>query len=112
MMDTADRRLQIAAAREGFLTSGTARASAVPDVVAASWRRSLTAGVDAETSEAVFYPDLDTSSRLVRCSRPIIERLSSETCLLYTSDAADEEDSVDLGGRRIIKKKKKKNNYI
>ena len=29
-------------------------------------------------------------------------------CLLHTSDAADEEDSVDLGGRRIIKKKKKK----
>eukprot|EP00658_Telonema_sp_P-2_P073369 TRINITY_DN6241_c0_g1_i9.p1 TRINITY_DN6241_c0_g1~~TRINITY_DN6241_c0_g1_i9.p1 ORF type:complete len:164 (-),score=34.32 TRINITY_DN6241_c0_g1_i9:61-552(-) len=28
------------------------------------------------------------------------------TCLLYTSDAADEEDSVDLGGRRIIKKKR------
>eukprot|EP00658_Telonema_sp_P-2_P006070 TRINITY_DN12309_c0_g1_i2.p1 TRINITY_DN12309_c0_g1~~TRINITY_DN12309_c0_g1_i2.p1 ORF type:complete len:358 (-),score=89.76 TRINITY_DN12309_c0_g1_i2:47-1120(-) len=27
-------------------------------------------------------------------------------CLLYTSDAADEEDSVDLGGRRIIKKKR------
>src|SRR5665648_1286204 len=27
-------------------------------------------------------------------------------CLLYTSDAADEEDSVDLGGRRNIKKKK------
>src|SRR5664279_3266885 len=26
-------------------------------------------------------------------------------CLLYTSDAADEEDSVDIGGRRIIKKK-------
>ena len=31
------------------------------------------------------------------------------TCLLYTSDAADEEDSVDLGGRRIINKKKKNN---
>src|SRR5665648_1302769 len=30
------------------------------------------------------------------------------SCLLYTSDAAAEEDSVDLGGRRIIKKKKKK----
>ena len=30
-----------------------------------------------------------------------------KTCLLYTSDAADEEDSVDLGGRRIIKTKKK-----
>ena len=29
-----------------------------------------------------------------------------EICLLYTSDAADERSSVDLGGRRIIKKKK------
>ena len=29
------------------------------------------------------------------------------TCLLYTSDAADERSSVDLGGRRIIKKKTK-----
>ena len=34
-------------------------------------------------------------------------RLSSP-CLLYTSDAADERSSVDLGGRRILKKKKKK----
>src|SRR5664280_2255461 len=32
--------------------------------------------------------------------QPVQDRL----CLLYTSDAADEEDSVDLGGRRIIKK--------
>eukprot|EP00828_Plagiopyla_frontata_P036735 TRINITY_DN48424_c0_g1_i1.p1 TRINITY_DN48424_c0_g1~~TRINITY_DN48424_c0_g1_i1.p1 ORF type:complete len:430 (-),score=27.00 TRINITY_DN48424_c0_g1_i1:77-1366(-) len=30
----------------------------------------------------------------------------TEICLLYTSDAADEEDSVDLGGRRTMKKKK------
>ena len=29
-------------------------------------------------------------------------------CLLYTSDAADERSSVDLGGRRIIQKKKKR----
>ena len=32
--------------------------------------------------------------------------LVADTCLLYTSDAADERSSVDLGGRRIIKKKK------
>src|SRR5680860_1857966 len=32
---------------------------------------------------------------------------SSLTCLLYTSDAADDLLCVDLGGRRIIKKKKK-----
>src|SRR5665648_1305033 len=36
------------------------------------------------------------------------EILQINPCLLYTSDAADEEDSVDLGGRRIIKKKKNK----
>ena len=33
----------------------------------------------------------------------ILAKFSS--CLLYTSDAADERSSVDLGGRRIIKKK-------
>ncbi|WDT36752.1 hypothetical protein PVA38_10780 [Streptococcus pneumoniae D39] len=33
------------------------------------------------------------------------------TCLLYTSDAADEARSVDLGGRRIIKKKKSKQHH-
>ena len=31
-------------------------------------------------------------------------------CLLYTSDAADERSSVDLGGRRIIKKKTSEDN--
>src|SRR5678816_4961340 len=29
--------------------------------------------------------------------------LGASGCLLYTSDAADERSSVDLGGRRIIK---------
>ena len=31
---------------------------------------------------------------------------STSTCLLYTSDAADDSLRVDLGGRRIIKKAK------
>ena len=30
--------------------------------------------------------------------------LERKSCLLYTSDAADETQRVDLGGRRIIKK--------
>ena len=36
------------------------------------------------------------------------------TCLLYTSDAADDLLCVDLGGRRIIKKKKstRQNNNV
>ena len=33
-------------------------------------------------------------------------------CLLYTSDAADERSSVDLGGRRIIKKKKTRDTVV
>ena len=33
-------------------------------------------------------------------------------CLLYTSDAADEEDSGDLGGRQTIKKKKREDMEI
>src|SRR5450756_2238033 len=36
------------------------------------------------------------------------DSLHGVTCLLYTSDAADDLLCVDLGGRRIIKKKKKK----
>mgnify|MGYP003381643685 CR=1 FL=1 len=38
----------------------------------------------------------------------VIQDAGCESCLLYTSDAADERSSVDLGGRRIIKKKNKK----
>ena len=36
---------------------------------------------------------------------PIEDTDRASPCLLYTSDAADERSSVDLGGRRIIKKK-------
>ena len=36
--------------------------------------------------------------------QPIATQGRSYSCLLYTSDAADELDGVDLGGRRIIKK--------
>src|SRR5664279_1353567 len=32
---------------------------------------------------------------------PVDPARLAKACLLYTSDAADEEDSVDLGGRRI-----------
>jgi transcriptional regulator of acetoin/glycerol metabolism len=78
-MDTANRRLRVAAARVGFLTSGLSDGGDVTDVVVASWQRSLQAGVDATSAEAVFHADLDTSSRLMRCSMPIIDRLSAET---------------------------------
>ena len=35
-----------------------------------------------------------------------------DACLLYTSDAADERSSVDLGGRRIIKKKNDQRDHL
>ena len=53
-----------------------------------------------ETEGAAMKPATPSSLR----SRTATEE--GNTCLLYTSDAADERSSVDLGGRRIIKKKK------
>src|SRR5674536_379657 len=44
-----------------------------------------------------FFPPMSS-----RVARSMTESMAS-SCLLYTSDAADEEDSVALGGRRIIK---------
>ena len=38
-------------------------------------------------------------------AQPYLDLGLGYVCLLYTSDAADERSSVDLGGRRTIKKK-------
>ena len=58
---------------------------------------------------------LNTDSSIKRIkgnNRPILKQDERAfICLLYTSDAADERSSVDLGGRRIIKKKKQ-NSHI
>ena len=44
--------------------------------------------------------------RFARDARAGFVIAPTSDCLLYTSDAADERSSVDLGGRRIIKKKR------
>eukprot|EP00658_Telonema_sp_P-2_P022687 TRINITY_DN19072_c0_g1_i2.p1 TRINITY_DN19072_c0_g1~~TRINITY_DN19072_c0_g1_i2.p1 ORF type:complete len:172 (-),score=85.53 TRINITY_DN19072_c0_g1_i2:67-510(-) len=80
-------------------------------------------GVDLEGKPRTFYPGSGvdpnnqdstiniplkvTSEGQCYGDREYLEMMECVVCLLYTSDAADEEDSVDLGGRRIIKKKKK-----
>ena len=46
------------------------------------------------------------SRTLFRHSKAVRLKPDLHGCLLYTSDAADERSSVDLGGRRILKKKK------
>ena len=48
-------------------------------------------------------PFIELSEIARRFARKLPEPLH-KACLLYTSDAADERSSVDLGGRRIIKK--------
>ena len=52
------------------------------------------------TRVEVHFSDEDGNKDGINSKRCMI-------CLLYTSDAADERSSVDLGGRRIIKTKKK-----
>ena len=50
--------------------------------------------------------DLSRYSIFPQISKWFESKPKPYVCLLYTSDAADERSSVDLGGRRIIKKKK------
>ena len=50
-------------------------------------------------------PDIEAAVRSIGEQLRLLDLRSLFTCLLYTSDAADERSSVDLGGRRIIKKK-------
>ena len=60
-------------------------------------------GFAVNNSRAVLEGLFKKKSEFVRTPKYNIKN-----CLLYTSDAADERSSVDLGGRRIIKKKKKR----
>ena len=61
-------------------------------------------------SISIFHPKIylfegtDKSELIIGSSNLTSQGLFTN-CLLYTSDAADERSSVDLGGRRIIKKK-------
>jgi len=87
MTDPADRKLRIAAARAAFLSSETTGMEGVPDVVAASWQRSASAGVTNNSLSLRHYDDIDVASRLVRCAQPVISRLSDETADLALSIA-------------------------
>ena len=69
-------------------------------------RDSLAAGLDAELMAELR--EVESSSD----SEPTTKSAWLSVCLLYTSDAADERSSVDLGGRRIIKKKQHHKKYV
>src|SRR5664279_1296737 len=71
----------------------------------AAWHLGLTEGANDGTKAryAFVYGDLRRVHRtgLIACVYRASEWRHKD-CLLYTSDAADEEDSVDPGGRRNI----------
>ena len=58
-----------------------------------------------DTIKALLGGGPDTPWGPLLASNALLIGVVLVVCLLYTSDAADERSSVDLGGRRIIKKK-------
>ena len=61
----------------------------------------------ADLLEKVFDAFYQTQRPIKLPANHLLHHLGHvNACLLYTSDAADERSSVDLGGRRIIKKTK------
>ena len=56
------------------------------------------------SAQNVFVPVRKPKNPRIRGSSLLHTPHQLEICLLYTSDAADDMQCVDLGGRRIIKK--------
>src|SRR5674536_257167 len=84
----------------GAVTGGWGPWQPVPD-----WFSFENQGAGIAVADVTGNGKLDVVVLLVD-NPPVQNQALYRVCLLYTSDAADEEDSVDLGGRRIIKKKK------
>lgn len=89
---THNRRLEIAAARAAFLEQGTDLGDVRP-VVAASWQRSRSLGVDALTPTPEYHGDLDTQGRLMSAARPVLDRLADEVAELALSIALTDANS-------------------
>ncbi|MGW0042991.1 sigma-54-dependent Fis family transcriptional regulator [Rhodococcus sp. NPDC003348] len=77
-MKNADRRLQVAVARAGFLESGESDDSLVSSVVSASWQRSQAAGVQPSGGDVGFVGDVNRESRLVQCAMSVFDKLAAD----------------------------------
>lgn len=94
MSDSADRRYLLAVARADFLEgAGAPLRSGVPDHVLASWRRSISRGVQPSVVESPYSTELDLGSRLVRCAEPVIDQLAEQVadipmCVALTDSKA------------------------
>lgn len=92
MNQTPNRRLEIAVARADFLAGGTSGDEVRP-LVAASWHRSRSAGVDAHAPAPTFHGDLELDGRLMWAARPIVDRLADESAELALSIAVTDAQS-------------------
>lgn len=93
MRDRGDYRLALASARAELIEGGALARPEVPDLVHASWRRSLTKGVSPTGLHSRYFPDLDVGSRLVSCARPVVSRLIDQladvpSCVVLTDGKA------------------------
>ena len=94
MRDSADRRYVLAAARADFLEGASdPLRSGVADHVVASWRRSISCGVQPSAVQSPFFTELDYGSRLVRCAEPVLDQLAEQVadipmCVALTDDKA------------------------
>ncbi|MDN5855508.1 MAG: Fis family transcriptional regulator, partial [Actinomycetia bacterium] len=93
MGNLGDRRIRLASARAGFLEGVDLDLEGVPHHVAASWRRSASAGVHPSEVRSEYFTDLDLSSRMVRCAHPVIQRLVEQMadvpmCVALTDNRA------------------------
>src|SRR5664280_3178535 len=75
------------------------------DVLAAAREADVLPYFHVLSSPAMPVVEMEGAERIMLGSNNYLgltgdERVMQGACLLYTSDAADEEDSVDLGGRR------------
>ncbi|SEP15134.1 sigma-54-dependent Fis family transcriptional regulator [Trujillonella endophytica] len=93
MPERSDRTPSLTGARVHLIEDADPALRGVPDHVAASWRRSLSCGVDPRAVAHSYSTDLDLGSRLIRCAQPVIEQLAEEIagapmCVALTDDRA------------------------
>lgn len=79
-MDVANEHVRVEDAREDFLATGRVGGQAVSDLIAASWRRSVEAGVSptADRIDSTYVDNFDVRSRFAHCALPVIQRLQQE----------------------------------
>ncbi len=91
--DLEDRRSRLATVRAEFLACPTVELRGVPAHVAASWRRSVSRGIEPCAVVSEYHADLDVGSRLVRSALPVVDQLVEQlgdvpVCVALTDDRA------------------------